>query len=437
MAEAPLFREPISPTSPVRGPRPQGVPITVESKENTPSTAADPDLRLLRSPVEGIPDLIDSAAALENAAHRLGRDNQPVAVDTERAQGYRYGGGAYLVQVRKDEVGSFLIDSRALPDLSSLAPTMTGPWILHAADQDLACMQMLGLVPTSIFDTEIAARLLGFERFSLGAVTEHVLGITLEKSHQNEDWSLRPLPIDWLRYAALDVELLPELRSQMTLRLDDAGRMEWAEQEFVHELTHPLIPRDPSWRDLRGLGKVRTPLGLAVARELWTVREELGRELDVAPGRLLATNGIVAAALADPRSKGALTSIPEFRRTRARKHTDTWWSAVARAHALPEGALPDAKTPHDPKHVPAASMWKRLDPVAWERLQTMRALASRAAAPLGIQPEVVLEPRVQREVAWRPLSGDLDVALQSAGARAWQIDNLSRAITADTIASLR
>ena len=437
MAEAPLFREPISPTSPVRGPRPQGVPLTVESKENTPSTAADPDLRLLRSPAEGVPDLIDSPTALEDAAHRLGRDNQPVAVDTERAQGYRYGGGAYLVQVRKDEVGSFLIDSRALPDLSSLAPTMTGPWILHAADQDLACMQMLGLVPTSIFDTEIAARLLGFERFSLGSVTEHVLGITLEKSHQNEDWSLRPLPIDWLRYAALDVELLPELRSQMTLRLDDAGRMEWAEQEFVHELTHPLIPRDPSWRDLRGLGKVRTPLGLAVARELWTVREELGRELDVAPGRLLATNGIIAAALADPRSKGALTSIPEFRRTRARKHTDVWWSAVARAHALPESQLPDPKKPHDPNHVPPASMWKRLDLIAWERLQSMRALASRAAAPLGIQPDVVLAPRVQREVAWRPLAGDLDEALQSAGARPWQIENLSRAITPDTIASLR
>ena len=437
MADAPLFQEPIDPRTPVRGPEPRPVPDLVSPGERSQAEAAAHELRLLRAPVEGVPNLIDSRAALEDAARALATSTEPIAVDTERAQGYRYGGGAYLVQLRKDDVGSFLIDSHELPDLSLLAPTMSDPWILHAADQDLACMQQLGLSPTSIFDTEIAARLLGFERFSLGAVTEHVLGITLEKSHQNEDWSLRPLPIDWLRYAALDVELLPELRTQMSLRLDDAKRMDWASQEFAHELAHPLVPREPSWRDLRGLGKVRSPLGLALARELWSVREELGRELDVSPGRLLATKGIITAALEDPRSKGQMTAISEFRRTRARKHTDLWWGAISRAHALPESQLPDPRPAHDPNHVPAASMWKRLDTVAWERLQSMRALAARAAAPLGIQPEVVLEPRVQREVAWRPLAGDLDAALRNAGARPWQIDSLSRAITADTIASLR
>ena len=420
MADAPLFREPAEP-----------------SVFREPVEPTEPELHLLRTPHEGIPPLIDSLSALEGAALALGADRTPVAVDTERAQGYRYGGGAYLVQLRKDGVGSFLIDSHKLDDLSALGPSMTGPWILHAADQDLACMQQLGLQATSIFDTEIAARLLGFERFSLGAVTEHVLGISLEKSHQNEDWSLRPLPIDWLRYAALDVELLPELRTEMSLRLDDAGRMDWADQEFAHELSHPLVPRQPSWRDLKGLGKVRTREGLAVAQELWKVREELGRDLDISPGRLLATKGVVAAALENPRTKGRMTSIPEFRRTQARKHTDLWWNAIARAHALPDNELPPLRLPQDPNHVPAAAIWKRADPVAWERLQTMRALAKRSASPLGIQADVILEPRVQREVAWTPLTGDLPEALEAAGARTWQLENITRAITRETITALR
>ncbi len=392
---------------------------------------------LLKAPKEGVPDLITDALTLKRAISQLERSTEPTALDTERAQGYRYGGGAYLVQLRKSDVGSFLIDPQALPDLSSMGEALKGTWLLHAADQDLACMADLGLVPDSIFDTEIAAKLLGFTRFSLGAMTEQILGITLEKSHQNEDWSLRPFPVDWLRYAALDVELLPELQWEMSGRIEDAGRTEWAKQEFDYLLTHPLQPREPYWRDLKGLGRVKTQEGLATARELWLARERLGKELDIAPGRILPTRGIVDAALELPRTKGRLTSIESFRRTRARKHTDLWWSAVAKARSLPDAELPPLRVKPEPGHVPAASVWKRQDPVAWSRLQTMRTLASRAADPLGIQPDVVLAPKVQREVAWNPLRRDFEEALSEGGARPWQIQQLVTVASPDLLKNLR
>ncbi len=392
---------------------------------------------LLRAPREGIPPLIDSEDDLAQAADALARSTQPVAVDTERAQGHRYGGGAYLVQIRKDDVGSFLVDPSGMRNLEVLAGGLKGTWILHAADQDLRCLADLGLSPQALFDTEVAARLLGYERFSLGALTEQVLGIALEKSHQNEDWSLRPLPTDWLRYAALDVELLHELQMALTARLEETGRLEWAQQEFHHELTHPLVVREPNWRDLKGLGKVRTREGLAVARELWTAREELAKETDLAPGRILAAAGIVAAAQSVPRSKGKLSAIEAFRRPRARRELSRWWDALARARALRDSELPPLRLPPDPNHVPAAASWKRADPDAWERLQTMRALVSRAAAPLGVAPDVVLQPRVQRDIAWRPLTGPLPDALEGAGARAWQVEQLEQFVEPGDLKSLR
>lgn len=392
---------------------------------------------LLRSPAGGIPPLIDTRSGLRRAHSILAAGEGPVAVDTERAQGYRYGGGAYLVQLRREGAPTVLIDSHALPDLSSLADVMQGPWILHAADQDLRCMTDLGLVAPGLFDTEIAGRLLGLERFSLGALTEQVLGVTLEKSHQNEDWSLRPLPIDWLRYAALDVELLPQLRKELTARLKDAGRWEWAEQEFAYALAHPLEPKVPRWRDLKGLGRIRTRQGLAIARELWTTREQLGERLDVAPGRLLAASAIVDASVLNPMTKRRLSAIEPFRRPRARKHTDLWWQAIARARALPEADLPKLREKPDLNRVPAAATWKRHDPIAWSRLQSMRGWAQRAANPLGISPEVLLTPRIQREVAWWALDADVEDALRSAGARQWQIDNLMPAYTKEVEKILR
>src|SRR4030095_12945005 len=108
-----------------------------------------------------------------------------------------------------------------------------GEWVLHAASQDLACLAELGMKPRRLFDTELAARLAGFERVGLAALTEQLLGFTLEKHHSAADWSTRPLPQAWLSYAALDVELLVELRDALAAELIAQGKDEWAAEEFA------------------------------------------------------------------------------------------------------------------------------------------------------------------------------------------------------------
>lgn len=388
---------------------------------------ADPP-EVLAMPAEGVPPLVDDAHALKEVKNRLATSSAPVAVDTERAQGYRYGSNAYLVQIRREDVGSFLIDSHALPDLTELRAVLEQKWILHAADQDLRCLLELGLKPESVFDTEIAARLLGFRKFSLTAVTEQVLNVKLEKSHQNEDWSRRPIPPDWLRYAALDVELLPALYDNLADQLEKSGRMDWAEQEFNHLLTHPLIPRVPAWRDLRGLGKIKTRRGLAYARELWRARETVGKKLDLAPGRLLATAGIIEAAQKLPKTRRDLQSIEAFRRPTARKEMQTWSSAITKAKALSDADLPALKVFPNMAVPPPANTWKRLDSEAWDRLTAVRAIVADAAKSLDLEPEVVLEPRVMREIAWRPLRGEITESLADSGARPWQQTLISQAI---------
>ena len=380
---------------------------------------------VLRAPLEGIPPLITNLEELAAATEALQGSAMPSALDTERAQGRRYGSGAYLVQVRKDDVGTFLIDSHALSDLSSMQTALDTTWIFHAADQDLRCLLDLGLQPPDLFDTEVAARLTGMRRFSLGALTEELLNVRLMKTHQDEDWSRRPLPRAWLSYAALDVELLTALKAELESRLDQLGRSDWAAQEFEFEIAHPVEPRPPSWRNLKGVGRLRRPEELAVAKELWETREEIGRSTDLAPGRVLATRGLIEAAALQPRSKRALSSIDAFRRPVAKRNMDAWWEAVEKAYALPHDQLPQ-KVQHDPSVIPAASAWRSANPEGLARLDEVRALVAKIAEGLDVDPEVVLAPRDQRVLAWKPLTRrhSLTTAftsrLEESEAREWQ-----------------
>ena len=422
-ASRPPFNGPTSSTTPTSSDDPATPANTVvsEGAEHQPTSTAP----VLRAPSEGIPPLITDPAELTAATEALRASTMPSALDTERAQGRRYGSGAYLVQIRKDDVGTFLIDSHALPDLSSMQAALDTTWIFHAADQDLRCLLDLGLQPPDLFDTEIAARLTGMRRFSLGALTEELLDVRLMKTHQDEDWSRRPLPRAWLSYAALDVELLTALKAELESRLDQLGRSDWAAQEFEFEIAHPVEPRPPSWRNLKGVGRLRRPEELAVAKELWETREEIGRSTDLAPGRVLATRGLIEAAALQPRSKRALSSIDAFRRPVAKRNMDAWWEAVEKAYALPQDQLPQ-KVQHDPSVIPAASAWRSANPEGLARLEEVRALVAKIAEGLDVDPEVVLAPRDQRVLAWKPLTRrhSLTTAftsrLEESEAREWQ-----------------
>ena len=188
---------------------------------DAPETAApDAPPRLIATPAGGVPRLTDTRAGLEACAAALAAGTGPVAVDAERASGIRYGQRAMLVQLKREGAGIWLVDPEALDGLAPLQEALAGvEWILHAASQDLPCLAEQGLRPDRLFDTELAARVVGLPRVGLAAVLEELLGVTLAKEHSAADWSVRPLPEAMLTYAALDVELLVPLREALIARL--------------------------------------------------------------------------------------------------------------------------------------------------------------------------------------------------------------------------
>ncbi|MEU8203294.1 ribonuclease D [Streptosporangium sp. NPDC049046] len=379
----------------------------------------------LLEPREGIPPVVEDPAALARVVRAFAEGTGPVAVDAERASGYRYSGRAYLVQLRRAGAGSALIDPIRCPDLSELdAALADAEVVLHAASQDLPCLAEVGFHPRELFDTELAGRLLGYERVGLGLMVENVLGFRLEKGHSAADWSTRPLPEDWLRYAALDVEVLIELRDVLHEELISSGKLEWAREEFAAVLAHKApAPRSDPWRRTSGIHKVRSLRGLAVVRELWTLRDELARQSDVAPGRVLPDSAIVTAALELPRTTKALTDIPPFTGRSARRHLRDWLAAIGTARSLPDSELPQPSAPGDGP--PPANRWMDRDPVAARRLAAARAVVAALADEHHMPAENLIQPDAIRRLTWEPppvISDESVVArLRELGAREWQI----------------
>ena len=399
-----------------------------------PAAAEPPQLPLLAEPAEGVPEPITTPERLAELVAALAAGSGPVAVDAERASGYRYSSRAYLVQLRRDGAGTALIDPIALPDLTSVDVVLRDvEWVLHAAHQDLPCLAELGLRPTRLFDTELAGRLLGHERVALGTMVETWLGVRLEKGHSAADWSTRPLPDSWLTYAALDVELLVQLRDVLAVELERAGKTAWAEQEFAAELVAPPPPpRTDPWRRTSGIHGVRNRRQLAVVRQLWTARDTLASDRDIAPGRVLPDSAIVAAAKAMPTSVNDLTRLPVFGGPRQRRQSGRWFAAVSEAAALPDSDLPSSARAHS-DGPPNASRWADRDPVAAARLAAAREVVTRLAAEHDVLAQNLLASDVVRRLCWEvvtPTEADVAAALAGFGARPWQID-----ITAGPVAA--
>ncbi|HUZ34984.1 MAG TPA: HRDC domain-containing protein [Streptosporangiaceae bacterium] len=380
----------------------------------------------LLEPREGLPPLVTTAPALAAAIATLAAGEGPLAVDAERASGYRYGHRAFLVQLRRHKAGTVLIDPVACPDLSGLDAGVGGcEAVLHAASQDLPCLAELGFQPRELFDTELAGRLLGYPRVGLGVLVETVLGWTLEKGHAAADWSTRPLPTDWLRYAALDVEVLVELRDALAAELTEQGKTEWARQEFAAVLAaKPPPPRADPWRRTSGIHRVHTRRGLAVVRELWLERDKVARRRDLSPGRVLPDAAIVEAARAVPGTQHDLTELAGFRGRGARRHAPDWQRAVDRARLQAEPDLPGTTSPL-PEGPPPAHRWAERDPVAARRLAAVRTVVAALADEHCLPAENLLPPDVVRRVAWRPPEPPepepVGANLADHGARPWQV----------------
>lgn len=419
--------------------------------ETDPPESTEPEVPLLLQPAEGMPRLSVTADEIDSAARQLDRGQGPFAVDAERASGFRYSNRAYLIQVRRFGAGTVLIDpvSHGGDPLAVLRPVAhvlaQDEWILHSADQDLPCLAEVGMRPPALYDTELAGRLAGFDRVNLATMVERLLGQGLAKGHGAADWSKRPLPLAWLNYAALDVELLIELREAVAQVLASQGKTDWAAQEFEHLRTSGergagAPTRRDRWRRTSGIHRVHDRRALAAVRELWTTRDRIAQRRDIAPRRILPDSAIIDAALADPASIDELVALPVFGGRNQRRSAPMWLSALeaARQSQDPPEVAEQSAGP------PPPARWGRRKPDAAARLEVVRAALAKLSQRVAIPTENLISPDLVRRLCWEwetlatrgndPVAV-IDEYLRAGHARAWQralvVPVLAEAVTQD------
>ena len=398
----------------------------------------------LLQPSAGTPDIIDTEEAFGQALEQLAKGSGPFAVDAERASGFRYSARAYLIQIKRTHGGLHLIDPipfgpghKLFIDLNNLLNT--DEVILHASTQDLPCLRELGLNPVKLFDTELAGRIAGLPRVGLGPLLESIMGVLLAKEHSAADWSARPLPNEWLTYAALDVELLVELRNHMYKILEDAKKLPWALEEFASILkAPPAPPRVDPWRRTSGMHKIKRRDQLAVIKSLWIARDEIASKQDIAAGKLLNDSAIVELAIAVPTTKKEFEKClrPLGLRARWIENLQLWLDSIASAVALPEDQWPSMRTNADT--LPPIKLWRDKFPEKFAPLSHARAAIELIAEDNQIPVENLITPEHVRRVCWKPPVGatstlsvsEVESALSELGARQWQIDLVAPSLAA-------
>jgi ribonuclease D len=382
--------------------------------------------------------LISSPQDLAIALEQLSKTDGPVALDAERASGFKYSQRAYLVQLKTEGSEIYLIDPTtdtalvASNEFNELRDFLSNrEWVLHAATQDIPCLQELGLYPKAIFDTELAGRLSGQPRVGLGSLVESLLGVGLAKEHSAADWSTRPLPESWLNYAALDVELLHELRARLQKVLNEQGKAEWATQEFENLLLFKPKPQKPDrWRGISGLSKVSDQLSLEIARQLWEAREALAIKMDISPGRLIPDAAILAVAIAKPRTRPELSSLRSFTGRASRSYLDLWWEALQ--SALKATVLPAIRAEKS-EGIPNHRNWAAKYPEADRRLRHAKNALTQICESSNLPLENLLTPDYLRQICFSPPEPatleSVRLALLNYGARVWQVELTAEAIT--------
>lgn len=407
--------------------------------ESTPGEGKAPTPLL--QPVGGTPPLITTEEELSDAIKMLERGTGAFAVDAERASGYKYSSRAYLIQIKRTGGGSHLIDPipfhqrdpfeihRLFQELNDLV--RTDEVILHASTQDLPCLREVGLNPSNLFDTELGGRIAGLPRVGLGALVESLLGISLAKEHSAVDWSFRPLPVEWLTYAALDVELLVELRAKISELLEAQGKLEWAKEEFASILqSPPSLARKEPWRRASGIHKIKRRDQLAIIKTLWHERDNLAREADVAPGKFLSDAALLELAMHVPKTRAEMEKVlrPIGARSRWFEHTAQWLGAIRTGIAVPESHWPQLRAESD--SMPPVKVWREKFPAKFAPLSHARAAIEARAQELSIPPENLISPDLVRRLCWNSPEGatitlktdEVRSSLIDQGARRWQAD---------------
>ena len=367
---------------------------------------------------------VDSETSLSELAAALDGVQQ-VAIDAERASGFRYSQRAYLIQIAVRDLGIWLVDPVADLDLTDLiAPLNSKTWLLHAATQDLPCLAELGFKPAGLIDTELTARIVGLERVGLGSVCESLLEIELAKEHSAADWSQRPLTQEMLDYAALDVDVMFELWEKLSELARETDKEAWLAEEFEHLLDFKPKPAlEEPWRGLPGISRIKDLAKLKIAASLHATRDAIAIEKDIAPGRLIPDRSIMAAVNQAPKSRSDLANNKEFQGRASRTLLSTWWEAIAKAQELEISLEPSEKGNGIPNH----KSWERRFPEAHHRLEVVRPLVLAMAAELKIPVENLLTPDYLRRVCFEPQQ-DVAKQLGEYGARKWQIDLVTEVI---------
>lgn len=397
----------------------------------------------LLSPRNGVPEIVNNEGEFEKLITELLKGNGPLAIDAERASGYRYSQRAYLIQIYRKDGGLHLIDPIPLKS-SNLWDKFNKQfskyeWVIHASTQDLPCLIEVGLKPELLFDTELGARLAGCERVGLGPLAESLLELQLSKEHSAVDWSIRPLRPEWITYAALDVDILLDIRDAVEKLLTEQNKLSWAQADFAailasyQDFNFSDLPKPDRWRRTSGMHKVRDRLTMTVVKDLWASRDELARQLDLAPGRTLADEAIVDLAVKRPNNLEAVAKLIGRRTRLDAPPFNRWLDVLNLALQTPTADQPEFRVPS--QNLPPIKIWKEKNPLGYARLTHARAALLELSAQIKVPTENLVTPELVRKICW-PQPPALSSEYQSfvknelakMGARPWQIEQVASAI---------
>jgi ribonuclease D len=313
-------------------------------------------------------------------------------------------------------------------------------WVIHASTQDLPCLIEVGLKPKLLFDTELGARIAGCERVGLGPLAESLLELQLAKEHSAVDWSIRPLRPEWITYAALDVDILLDIRNAVEKLLIEQNKLKWAEQDFASILKNyesyefSDMPKPDRWRRTSGMHKVRDRLTMSVVRDLWLSRDELAREIDLAPGRVLGDDAIVEIATKRPDNPEAVAKVIGRRTRLEAPPFNRWLNVLNNALKTPIEEQPELRVAS--QSLPPIKIWKDRNPLGYARLTHARAGLIELSAQIQIPTENLVTPEFIRKICWQdPPASNSDYEnfvteqLIKMGARPWQIELVTPSIS--------
>ncbi len=359
---------------------------------------------------------LDTAAAVDAFMASIAHAGI-IALDTEGASFHRFVDRIYLLQLSTTERSAIIdpLDMDAPPRLGAMLEDPAVEVIFHDADYDLRLLhQDYGWHVRNIFDTRIAAQLLGLRAFGLAALLERYFNVKLEKKHQRADWSMRPLTQDMLDYAAQDTRYLIELRNRMRAELVNAGRWSWAEEEFQRLEGTRWSPDEEVAAFLRMKGaRDLSRRELAVLRELVPWRDSVAKELDRATFRVMSNEVLLEVARVTEANRETLAAIRGMPRSLLERRGDQIIDAVRRVHAVPDAELP---------RFPRAPRFDR-DPDFDDNVARLRVARDAAAARLDLDPGVLCS-RDRLETIARMQPKSVDRLSEIKELRRWQIAEL-------------